>query len=103
MYRISYPKTVVLTCEHCETIHENVPVQCDEDGPYAEIETQPCHADGCHKKLCSRCPQFVCDGCGLTHCEEHRVRLGNLSICPVCMAVTEEEAAQMAAETMEAA
>ena len=65
-----FPKTVSLTCSECSTLHTDCPVETDEDGPYAEIETTPCHDDNCTRKLCSCCPQFVCDCCGLTFCLE---------------------------------
>jgi hypothetical protein len=85
MYRVSISKNVTMTCPHCESDH-SVPVQVDEDGPYGEIETEPCHHDECEVKLCSCCPQFVCDGCGLKHCLEHRTMSQMLDLCPDCAA-----------------
>jgi hypothetical protein len=87
-----------LICETCKTVHVDVPVQHDEDGAYAEIDTVPCRSDKCTARLCHSCPQFECDGCRLPHCESHRVRFGDQSLCPVCMAEVSEEAAVVTEE-----
>lgn len=100
MFRLSYPRTVALCCEHCQAIHENVPIQCDEDGPYAEPETEICHADGCGVRLCSSCRRFICDGCGLVHCVEHRVVVAGLDLCTCCMGAEIEEGARALMEAL---
>lgn len=87
------PKITDETCPHCQTT-QRVEVERDDEGNgYAMLETTPCHADDCTRKLCANCPQFVCDCCGLTHCLEHRSMIGGLAYCPVGAAEYWREAA----------
>lgn len=92
------PSSTTVTCKRCKTVHLNVPVECDEDGPYAEIETSRCNADGCDAELCSQCDQFRCDSCDLPHCLDHRIEHGGEVLCPVCMELLVEEGAAKLAE-----
>jgi hypothetical protein len=96
--RIAVRKTVAMCCESCGTIHENVPVQFDSKGAYAELEQEPCHHTGCTKRLCSACPRAACARCGLTECREHLVEYSGLLVCSECMAIEKEEAAAEVAE-----
>lgn len=66
-----------------------------------EPRTTECGTAGCKVLLCPACPQFVCDGCQLTHCLEHAVELAGLKLCPDCMAEISETAAEIAAEAEE--
>lgn len=81
-----------LACPNCSTYHTNVPVERDDCGISAHLETTPCHADDCTVRLCASCPQFTCDGCSLSHCEKHAVDLSGMKLCPVCMALETAEA-----------
>ena len=69
MHRLPYPKSVELECPLCLATH-TCPVDRDENGAYAPLETQNCNHDECTKKICSCCPQFSCSCCGLTFCLE---------------------------------
>ena len=71
MFRISSPKKVDVGCPNCDNLHTDVPVEYDEDGGYADLDTEHCNADFCTVQLCSSCPQFTCDGCGDKFCLEH--------------------------------
>jgi hypothetical protein len=86
MYRISSPKKVDISCPHCDTLHTDVPVEYDEDGGYADLDTEHCNADFCTVELCSSCPQFTCDGCGDKFCLEHVTKQDDLEFCPDCAA-----------------
>jgi hypothetical protein len=87
----------VATCTHCLTDHRFTPEQTRRgDG---DVDLVPCHADSCTAMLCPDCPQFVCGGCELPHCLEHRIEYSGLSLCPVCMA----EAAAVDAADLELA
>ena len=70
-----------IRCPNCQTLQFG---DVDEDG-YVEIETQPCHADDCTKRLCPHCPQFICAWCGLAHCLSHRVDVSGEDVCPPCL------------------
>lgn len=70
-------------CPNCRNTH-SLPVERDSCGAYIEPPTEHCSEDRCCVKLCPACPKFVCDGCGLAHCEDHRITLGGESMCPVC-------------------
>ncbi len=71
---------VCLTCESHQT------VDLDEDGG-AAIDQTPCHADDCTAMLCTNCPQFTCDGCGLAHCASHvAIESDGVKLCSVCAA-----------------
>ena len=61
------------TCHRCGTIHQ-LSVQVDEDGPYVEIETEPCNDDACTVRLCSGCIKVRCDICALNFCASYHVR-----------------------------
>lgn len=58
-------------CLNCGTLHTDVPVSYDEDGYFLELDTVACGDDECTKQLCSCCPQFTCEACGLAFCLEH--------------------------------
>lgn len=62
------------TCVNCHTSHTFTGAQLSQDHELC-IEMVPCHADDCLAMLCPECPQFVCDCCGLAHCEAHAFRL----------------------------
>ena len=83
MYRV---RKVDVSCENCDTLHTDVPVEFDEDGGYADLDTEHCNADNCTVELCESCPQFTCDGCGDKFCLEHVSKRDDLELCPVCVA-----------------
>ena len=84
------PRTATVECPHCGTEHGGVPVDYDEDGyGCADLDTTPCHDDVCAVKLCPSCPQFMCDGCGHSHCLEHKTVSEDSNLCPVCVAESE--------------
>ena len=91
MYRIPSPKKADISCQHCDTIHTDVPVEYDEDGGYADLDTEHCNANNCTVELCASCPQFTCDGCGDKFCLEHFTKVAGLDICPVCADEEEPE------------
>lgn len=77
------PGTTDLACKLCG-VAQRVEMEKDEDGGlYAELETEPCHADNCHKQLCRNCPQFECVCCKLTHCMEHAEKINGKMYCPI--------------------
>jgi hypothetical protein len=91
-YRIPTP-TASYDCPLCGTTTTGLEVERDEDGAYVDPELAPCNDDHCTAKLCPSCPQFVCDGCGLTHCLDHAVLVDEgtktqLQVCPVCAIVS---------------
>lgn len=88
--KLRYKAAVERDCPHCGTTH-HCRVEGDEDGLFAEIETKRCHDDGCRVRLCSECPQFVCE-CGLDFCREHGAQYGDMLLCPVCKALEEAQA-----------
>jgi len=96
------PSSTTVTCKRCKTVHLNVPVEYDEDGPYAELDTEMCSEDGCMKELCPSCQQFVCDFCQLTFCTEHKVLDGGLEVCSECARQSVDEGAEELAEAREA-
>ena len=87
------PKYQDVDCKNCGTEHEHVLIEWegagDRDAEYltghAEIDTVPCQDDGCSAKLCTSCPQFQCDLCGLSFCADHRIRIGAEELCGVCV------------------
>src|SRR5579872_6277619 len=64
-----FPSTLDLECPKCFTAH-TIRIEADEDGPYAELETERCNHDTCHAELCSECSKFSCSCCGLTFCKQ---------------------------------
>lgn len=95
------PKTTPVECPTCRADHI-ANVEYDEDGPYAELDTEMCSEDGCMKELCSLCRQFRCDGCQLTFCLVHRVLDGGLELCSECAQQNVDEGAEELAEAREA-
>jgi hypothetical protein len=94
----SLPSKVLLECARCRALH-HVPIQADEDGEHALIETKPCAT--CGADLCSGCPQFECD-CERTVCISHGVAFAGMLLCPVCIKEMTESGAAMNAPRKEA-
>ena len=84
------------SCPHCDTLFVDLPVQSDEDGYYVELDTVPCADDECSVKLCSSCPRFDCECCGLPHCLKHLIQRDGSKLCRVG-APTEKESVGEAA------
>jgi hypothetical protein len=93
------------TCRNCETDYPFNDLQLRRGDAENAIEFTPCHNDGCTVMLCPNCPQFQCEGCDLTHCQEHAVKLSDGPWCPACvrglladgeLLATEEDAAVVA-------
>lgn len=87
------------TCPACLTYYDRLPVERDASGDACvALPVRPC-AD-CGALLCACCEQFACDGCGLTFCTAHLVRVPAdpaelfegetpLKCCAVCACETE--------------
>ncbi len=82
-----------ITCETCNTLHERVPVDYDEDSGdgYAVLEVTPCSDSECGLLLCDCCEQFCCTFCDETYCLEHRTiwyqgTPEKLELCRACSA-----------------
>lgn len=70
-----------ISCRTCGASHD-VPVDGDEDGRYASLDTVQCGE--CGRRLCSCCEQFDCDGCGHTFCLDHKIAVYELDCCRQC-------------------
>ena len=77
------PAKVTETCSRCQTIHD-VRVQVDEQGPYVEIETEPCNDDDCEVRLCSGCSIERCEVCALNFCPSHVREVDGEKMCRSC-------------------
>src|SRR5215470_6744118 len=74
------------TCPTCDTTFTRVPVQGDEDGPYAALELKSCGE--CGVLLCPCCERYHCDGCAATFCLEHLVSIPDGTLTPLRCCVT---------------
>jgi|SRR5215471_9217920 len=74
--------SAVVECAHCQVRQT---VDLDEDGVPA-LDLEPCHDDDCTERICSECPQFRCEGCGLAHHREHAIELSGSLWCRLCVA-----------------
>lgn len=75
--------TLTGTCKNCGASKTFTSLQARRGDAYVEV--QPCHADDCTKMLCENCKQFVCCGCGLAHCEEHKaLTVSGEEFCEIC-------------------
>lgn len=79
------------TCPTCKAAHR---VERDEIG--AAPDTTRCADDSCLKRLCSKCDQVECSGCGLTVCLEHAVAVCGELLCFVCCRGMESEGGAIA-------
>lgn len=85
------------SCPNSGTLFEHLPVEYDEDGGYAALETRPFADPGCGKRLCACGNQSQCDGCEEAFCVDHlllmpRGRGTALRCCPTCPEETEPSA-----------
>ena len=88
------------TCSHCHTDRTFTAAQVRRGDDV--VLAVPCHAPDCHAQLCANCEQFICDGCGLAHCVEHRIRYAEMALCPTCMReVAEADASDMEIATQD--
>jgi hypothetical protein len=91
------------TCPNCKHVHEEIEYEPegagDQDAEYIVgrpvIDTTECQEPNCRVNLCEACPQFVCDGCGDTFCEKHKIKAGIVKYCTSC---SEEVFASIQAE-----
>ena len=88
MTRIPIPNRADERCKNCGTTH-SLPVEIDEDGPYVDLDLDPCAADHCHVKLCDSCPKWTCPMCDLTVCDHHpRIQMldrgREVTVCEAC-------------------
>lgn len=74
------------TCPNCRARHHGLPVDGDEDGRYAKLDTSPCQDDACTKRLCYLCV-IECGGCFLGFCREHVTDYAGRFLCGECMAL----------------
>ena len=91
--RYEQPKFTNAECPECRTSFDRLPVEYDEDCiGYAVLEVTPCADAICAKLLCPCCDRFACDGCGLTFCTDHMVRVDDGTDTPLrcCMACAAE-------------
>jgi hypothetical protein len=90
MTRINVPTRAEERCPTCGTSHW-LAVEYDEDGPYVDLDLDPCGADHCHNRLCSACPKWTCPMCLLEVCAHHRRiemldRGTPVTVCEACAA-----------------
>jgi hypothetical protein len=86
---------VVITCRHCQTAYSFSRRHALSDG---EVDLRPCQDDNCTEMLCPSCAQFACDACGLAHCAEHCIRIGEERYCPDCIRTAEGEWIEIASQ-----
>ena len=84
------PRTTTVECPNCLIEFSDIPVHFDEHGDSYDLNTTRCNDDFCTVKLCPCCPQFSCDACGQKFCIEHKTRIDDLNLCPVCTVSVED-------------
>jgi hypothetical protein len=84
------PTTIAVQCPHCHTEFSDIPATYEKGGVVVDLDVQKCNDDFCTVKLCACCPQFACDACGEKFCLEHKTRVDDLDLCPVCTVSLED-------------